>query len=82
MVDAAQRAAGVLAARHRGDREGAAALMASFEDATTLAGGSLLVAELALGMYQRETGRDMDTCVRTLCVQMESTVSQAGEPEA
>lgn len=76
VVDAAQRAAGVVAARHRGDREGAAALMASFEDVSSLAGGSLLVAELALGLYQQASGH-MDTCVRELCLRMESSVRRS-----
>lgn len=75
MVDAAQRAAGVLAARARGDHAGASELMASFPDATTLAGGSMLVAELALGLYERESGNDRETCLRELALRLEAAAS-------
>ena len=73
VVDSAQRAAGMLAARHRGDTEDATALMQSFRDDHDLASGSLLLAELTLGLYSRETGRGVDDCVRELNLQMEST---------
>ena len=74
VVDSAQRAAGVLAARHRGDTRDAADLLASFDDDRSLASGSLLLAELALGLYHRETDRPMDELVHELCVHMESSV--------
>lgn len=74
VVDAAQRAAGVLAARARGDREGAAGLIGTFASDRELAGGSLLVAELLLGMHAAETGRSVDDCVRELNLQMEAAV--------
>jgi hypothetical protein len=74
VVDAAQRAAGVLAARHRGDTGDAAALMSSFDDDRTLASGSLLLAELTLGLYRREIDKPMDELVNDLCLQMESSV--------
>ena len=73
VVDSAQRAAGMLAARHRGDVEDALDLMSSFTDDHDLASGALLLAELTLGLYSTETGRDMDTCVRELSLQMESS---------
>ncbi|GGR54364.1 Fe-Mn family superoxide dismutase [Nocardioides luteus] len=74
MVDAAQRAAGVLAARARGDFEDASSLMASFEDSMTLAGGSMLLAELALGLYERESGISRDACLAELTVRLEASV--------
>jgi hypothetical protein len=74
VVDSAQRAAGVLAARHRGDTRDAADLLASFDDDRSLASGSLLLAELALGLYRRHTGEPMDACIRDLCLQMETSV--------
>jgi hypothetical protein len=72
MVDAAQRVAGVLAARGRGDGEGARALMASFDSPATLAAGSLLVAELMLGLYERAAGTDRETCLRELALSLEA----------
>lgn len=74
MVSAAQRVAGVVAARGRGDAEGARELMGAFADERELAGGALLVAELSLGLLQRETGDSLDDCVRDLCVYMESAL--------
>lgn len=74
MVSAAQRVAGIVAARGRGDHEGARQLMLSFEDSSELAGGALLVAELSLGLLRRETGETLEECVRDLCVVMESSV--------
>lgn len=73
VVDSAQRAAGMLAARHRGDVDDAMDLMASFTDDHDLASGALLLAELTLGLYSNETGRDIDTLVRELNLQMESS---------
>jgi Fe-Mn family superoxide dismutase len=45
---AAQRAAGVIAAKHRSDLAGAHALLAAFPDETTRTRGFQLLAELAL----------------------------------
>lgn len=72
MADAAQRAAGLLAARSRGDHEGASALVASFEDAMTFAGGSLLLAELLLGMYERESGANREESLRDVIATLEA----------
>ncbi|WP_370288200.1 hypothetical protein [Nocardioides sp.] len=79
VVVAAQKVAGIVAARGRGDADGARRLMGSFDDERDLAGGALLVAELSLAMLQRETGESLDDCVRDLCVQMEQAlVRRAG----
>lgn len=75
MVDAAQRAAGVLLARHRGEREDAAALMATFADQGELASGAMLVADLALGLYAQSSERDLAACVQELSLQLEEAVS-------
>ena len=48
--DAAQRIAGVIAARSRGDLIGAEALLASMDDRTRAA-GALLLADLAVSLY-------------------------------
>jgi hypothetical protein len=74
VVDSAQRAAGVVAARHRGDTRDAADLQASFDDDRSLASGSRLLVELALGLYRRQTGEPMDASIRDLCLQMEGSV--------
>jgi hypothetical protein len=63
---AAQRAAGVVAARRRGDDAGAATLMAEFPDAEVKALGFYVVAELALTLLCKETGDSMDTTVQRL----------------
>ncbi len=74
VVDAAQRVAGIVAARGRGDDVGARELLTSFGDEGELAGGALLVAELSLGMLHRESGESLDDCVRELCLHLESTL--------
>ncbi|RNL64901.1 hypothetical protein EFK50_02650 [Nocardioides marmoriginsengisoli] len=75
VVDAGQRAAGVLAARARGDRAGAGELLQTFADDRELATGALLVAELTLGLYGAETGRDVESCVRELNLQLEQALA-------
>ena len=75
MVDAAQRAAGVLAARHRGDTAGVRTLMTTFPDEAALAGGALLLADLALGMLRARSGQSMDECVQHLSVHRENVVT-------
>jgi hypothetical protein len=72
VVDAAQRVAGTVAARGRGDIEGARALLSSFEDHAELSGGALLVAELALGLLSEATGEDLDSCVEGLNLRLMS----------
>lgn len=72
VVAAAQRVAGIVAARGRGDAEGARELLCSFADERELAGGALLVAELSLNLLRRQTGESLDACVRDLCVCLES----------
>ncbi|QKE85549.1 hypothetical protein [Arthrobacter sp. NEB 688] len=74
VVDAAQRSAGVLAARERGDRDGAGTLLASFEDHELLASGSLLLAELAVHQSAAATGRTPQECLHELCLDMEGAL--------
>ena len=66
LADAAQRVAGILAARHRGDPDGVAALMDTFPDDRALAGGSLLLAQLLLQLYGEQTNQTVDECVQEL----------------
>jgi hypothetical protein len=55
---AAQRAAGVVAAKHRGDFAGAEALLAEMGNEATR--GFCLLAELALALVRAQTGQSMD----------------------
>jgi hypothetical protein len=66
LVDAAVRVAGTVAARGRGDLDGARELLASFETHEELAQGALLVAELALNLWSREAGQSLDSCVSSV----------------
>lgn len=66
LADAAQRVAGILAARHRGDPDGVAALMGTFPNDRALAGGSLLLAQLLLRLYGEQTHQTVDQCVQEL----------------
>ncbi|MET8907552.1 superoxide dismutase [Micromonospora sp. NPDC004551] len=65
-ADLVQRAAGVIAARHRGDLAGAEELLASFasEQARTL--GFYLLADLALGLVCQQSGQSLDDLVQEL----------------
>lgn len=74
VVSAAQRVAGIVAARGRGDTDGARALMGTFADEAELAGGALLVAELSLGLLHRQSGESLEECVRDLCLEMETVL--------
>lgn len=74
LADAAQRAAGVLAAKHRGDSEGVAGLMASFQSEAAMAGGFLLLAELSLGLYREQAHLSMDECIQDLCLHLGAAV--------
>ena len=73
VVAHAQLAAGVLAARHRGDRE-AAALLAASADPTELLGGTLLLSELLAGLYARACDQDPAECLSDLAVLLEASV--------
>ncbi|WP_232679226.1 hypothetical protein [Nocardioides sp. R-C-SC26] len=75
VVEAAQRVAGALAARGRGDHAGAREMLASFDEPTELAGGALLVAELTLALLSTSTGESLDECVRDLCVTLERSLT-------
>ncbi len=76
VVDAAQGVAAVVAARGRGDHDGARRLLATFSDPQELAGGALLVVELTLGMLQREREESLDGCVRDLCLQLDEALAR------
>lgn len=75
-VEAAQRAAGVIGARHRGDAEGVAALLDSFASEQAKAGGFLLLAELSLQMYREQAGQSMDACVQELCLHLDAVADR------
>ena len=62
----AQRAAGVIAARHRGDLAGAQALLAAFPDEDARTRSFQLLAELALSILRAQTGETMDELVQGL----------------
>jgi len=63
---AVQQAAGVIAARHRGDLAGAEELLASMGDPAAQARGFCLLAELALTLVRTRTGQTMDELVQEL----------------
>lgn len=74
VAEAAQRVAGVVAARGRGDLDGARTLMANLAGDQETAAGAVLVTELALGMLQRQTGESVETCVQQLAVELEAAL--------
>ncbi|MCZ7418639.1 superoxide dismutase [Verrucosispora sp. WMMA2121] len=71
-----QRAAGVIAAKHRGDLGGAEELLAAFgsEQAKTL--GFYLLADLSLGLLRAQSGQSLDDLVRELSLLVAATTTQ------
>ena len=72
LFDHAQQAAGVIAAKHRGDLAGAEALLTGFPDDPARVRGFCLLAELALSLVRAQTGQSMDDLVRELSLHMAS----------
>lgn len=68
----AQRAAGVIAARHRGDLAGAAELLAAFPDEQARTQGFQLLAELSLTILRVQTGETMDQIVQDVSLHIAS----------
>lgn len=66
LTEAGQCAAGVVAARHRGDLAGAEALLADFPSDDARAFGFFLVAELTMTLLADATGRSVDACATDL----------------
>jgi hypothetical protein len=67
-TDAAQRAAGVIAARRRGDDVGAEALLESFPDEAAKAGGFFVLADLAIALLAGASNQTTDEVVQDLTV--------------
>lgn len=68
--EAAQRAAGVLAARHRGDLSGAEELLESFPDEAAKTRGFCVLADVALALVRAQSGQTMDELVQELSVHL------------
>ncbi|GAA0252448.1 superoxide dismutase [Cryptosporangium japonicum] len=67
-TDAAQRAAGVIAAHRRGDHAGAETLLASFPDDAAKAGGFFVLADLAVALLATASNQSCDDVVRDLTI--------------
>lgn len=74
-AEAAQRAAGVIAATHRGDLAGAEDLLSAFPSDSAKAHAFYLLAELTLGLVRAQTGQSMDDLVRELTLLLEHTLA-------
>ncbi len=72
-ADLVQRAAGVIAARHRGDLAGAETLLASFDTEQSRTLGFYLLADLALGLVRAQTGQSLDDLMRELTLLVAAT---------
>lgn len=77
-ADAAQRAAGLIAARHRGDLQGADTLLADLDDRTRAA-GCLFLAELAIALLARADGRDIGAVAAELSLQLADVAPTIGD---
>ncbi|MER7474786.1 superoxide dismutase [Micromonospora sp. NPDC000018] len=65
-ADLVQRAAGIIAARRRGDLAGADELLAAFDSEQARTLGFYLLADLTLGLLATQTGQSLDEVVREL----------------
>jgi hypothetical protein len=74
-ADAAQRTAGIIAARARGDFDGAQRLLASMDDHTRAAGG-LFLADLAVSLLAYAEGRSADQVAAELSLHVASVGPQ------
>ncbi|MCX4389580.1 superoxide dismutase [Micromonospora peucetia] len=75
-LTAAQRAAGVIAAKHRGDLDGAEQLLAMFPDDATRTRGFMFLAELALNLVRTQTGQSMEDLAQELALH----IAAIGDP--
>ncbi|WP_121156931.1 superoxide dismutase [Micromonospora pisi] len=66
----AQQAAGVVAAKHRGDFAGAEQLLEAMGDPRAQARGFCLLAELSLALVRAQTGQSMDELIQELTLLM------------
>jgi hypothetical protein len=69
----AQQAAGVIAAKHRGDFADAEALLAAMGNERVQARSFCLLAELALALVRAQTGQSMQELVQELTLLMADT---------
>ncbi len=74
-ADAAQRVAGIIAARSRGDLAGVERLLAGMDDHTRAA-GALFLADLALALLARAEGRPVDQVAADLSLHVAALASQ------
>ncbi|MEH1101322.1 superoxide dismutase [Micromonospora sp. CPCC 205561] len=79
-LTAAQCAAGVIAARHRGDVEGAEQLLAMFPDDATRTRGFMLLAELALTLVRAQTGQSMEDIAQEMALHIAAVEGRPPTP--
>jgi hypothetical protein len=75
--EAAQRLAGVIAARHRGDESGVGPLLDGLDNATRAAGG-LLLADVAIGLLAHAEGREPADVAAQLSLSIAAYSSELG----
>ncbi|WP_436528366.1 superoxide dismutase [Actinoplanes sp. HUAS TT8] len=75
----AQQAAGVIAAKHRGDFAGAEQLLEAMGDPRAQTRGFCLLAELALALVRAQTGQPMDELIQELTLLMADSAT-SGPP--
>ncbi len=79
VFQAAQHAAGVIAAKHRGDLAGARALLEAFPDEACRTRGFQFLAELTLTILRSQTGETMDELVQQLSLHI-AAAAATGPP--
>jgi hypothetical protein len=77
-AEAAQLAAGVISARHRGDLDGASTLLGTLDDRSRAA-GCLLLADLAVALLAQAEGRDIGDVAADLSLELARLAPEVGE---
>ncbi|WP_019876565.1 hypothetical protein [Sporichthya polymorpha] len=78
LAEDVQLAAGVIAARSRGDLGGAEQLLGAFDSDAARARAFWMLAELALGLVRTQTGQTTDELVRELALIVEVSEAPGG----
>ncbi|PRZ40476.1 hypothetical protein CLV47_1166 [Antricoccus suffuscus] len=69
-AESAQRLAGVVAARHRGDLTGANSLLCSFDDEQCKVAGSVFLCDIVLSLLAQAEGRDIADVASDVSMQL------------
>lgn len=80
LAETVQRAAGVLAARRRGDLGDAETLLVSLGDEAAWAAAFFVLAELSLALLSENNGQSWEECLHDLTLSIAAVAAHADRP--